>query len=172
MGTTNVILASSERPTRFFPEVKYTLEQVTQIPIQASEAVDATSLFRLLRRILTETDSAFLFEQKLSGDEIQKWRDCRKSIYFETLRDLSETVTAKINEYSLAHFSQGTQWAHVQNTFRFKFMSAVYVTELRIAGHAYFLGIAQAIPAAEKILQNLAAFGQPLQLASQSVSAD
>lgn len=142
------------------------MEQVIQVPLQGSEAVDATRLVRLLRRILNDTDSDFLLRWKLSPDETRKWRDSRKAIYFDTLTDLAATVTSRINEYSLIHLSRGTEWVHIQNTFRFKLLSAFYIAELRIAGYAYFLGIRQAIPAADRVLQNLLTFVQPLVLVS------
>jgi hypothetical protein len=148
------------------------LEHVNHVPLHGSEAVDASRLVRLLRRILTENDTAFLLEENLPGSEMSKWRDARKAIYFETLRDLSATITFTINEYSMAHFSRGSEWGHIENTFRLQVLSSIYLVEMRMVGYAYFLGFTQAIPAAEKILQNLTAFVQPLQMSSDSILTD
>ncbi len=142
------------------------MEQVLTFQSQSLEAVDASRLVRLLQRVLSPNDSQFLIRSNIPATELQHWQKSRKLVYFGTLNELKSVVDAKIKDYSLAHFSTGTQWIHVKNTIKMRFLSAFYLTELYLIGHAHFLGFSRAIPTANRILENLVGFVQPLELAS------
>lgn len=142
------------------------MEQVLTFLPQSSEAVDASRLVRLLQRVLSPDDSAFLVLNHIPAVELQNWRNSRKVVYFGTLSELKSVVDVKIKDYSLAHFSTGTQWSHVKNTIQMRIFAAFYLAELRLVGHAYFLGFSSVIPRANRILENLVGCVRPLELES------
>ena len=142
------------------------MQQVSLFQTQSLEAADASRLVRLLQRVLSLEDSEFLVLNHIPAVELQNWRNSRKVVYFGTLGELKSVVDAKIKDYSLAHFSSGTQWVHVKNTLQMRMLSAFYLAELRLVGHAYFLGFSLAIPTANRILENLVGCVRPLELAS------
>lgn len=142
------------------------MQQFLEFPSQAIEAADASRLIRLLERVLSPSDSEFLVLSNIPATELQNWRNSRKAVYFGTLSELRNFVDERIKDYSLAHFSTGTQWVHVRNTIQMRMLSAFYLAELWLVGHAYFLGLNRAIPTANSILENLVGCVPPLELAS------
>ncbi len=142
------------------------MQQVLEFPPQGIEAADASRLVRLLRRVLSPNDSEFLVLSNIPATELQNWRNSRKLVYFGTLSELRDFVDERIKDYSLAHFSTGTQWVHVRNTIQMKTFSAFYLAELWLVGHVFFLGLNRAIPTANGILENLVGCVRPLELTS------
>ena len=142
------------------------MEQVLTFQPQSPEAADASRLVGLLRRLLSPGDSEFLALSNIPPSELRNWRNSRQLVYFGTLRELKSVVDAKIRDYSVAHFSTGTQWVHVKNTIQMRMLSAFYLAELHLVGRAYFLGFTRAIPRANSILETLVGFEQPLELRS------